>query len=89
MVRLVALGDALKKHASAYARFALSQVAAVTVLGLAAGSAYGLGLGKLTVQSALGETLRAEIDVSSLSPRGGQFAQTARGAARVLSGVRS
>lgn len=66
--RLVALGDALKKHASAYARFALSQVAAVTVLGLAAGSAYGLGLGKLTVQSALGETLRAEIDVSSLSP---------------------
>ena len=68
MGRLVALGDALKKHASAYARFALSQVAAVTVLGLAAGSAYGLGLGKLTVQSALGETLRAEIDVSSLTP---------------------
>ncbi|ANH67173.1 hypothetical protein ABE85_05580 [Mitsuaria sp. 7] len=68
MGRLVALGDALKKHASAYARFALSQVAAVTALGLAAGSAYGLGLGKLTVQSALGETLRAEIDVSSLTP---------------------
>ncbi|WP_431261697.1 FimV/HubP family polar landmark protein [Roseateles chitinivorans] len=43
-------------------------MAAVTVLGLAAGSAYGLGLGKLTVQSALGETLRAEIDVSSLTP---------------------
>ncbi|HEY1398008.1 type IV pilus assembly protein FimV, partial [Roseateles sp.] len=43
-------------------------MAAVTALGLAAGSAYGLGLGKLTVQSALGETLRAEIDVSSLSP---------------------
>ncbi|WP_231993239.1 FimV/HubP family polar landmark protein [Mitsuaria sp. 7] len=58
----------MKKHASAYARFALSQVAAVTALGLAAGSAYGLGLGKLTVQSALGETLRAEIDVSSLTP---------------------
>ncbi len=68
MGRFVALGDALKKHASAYARFALSQVAAVTALGLAAGSAWGLGLGKLTVQSALGETLRAEIDVSSLSP---------------------
>ncbi|WP_310735219.1 LysM peptidoglycan-binding domain-containing protein, partial [Mitsuaria sp. TWR114] len=43
-------------------------MAAVTALGLAAGSAWGLGLGKLTVQSALGETLRAEIDVSSLSP---------------------
>ncbi|WP_238139695.1 FimV/HubP family polar landmark protein [Roseateles aquatilis] len=57
----------MKKHASAYARFALSQVAAVTALGLAAGSAWGLGLGKLTVQSALGETLRAEIDVSSLT----------------------
>ncbi len=66
--RFVALGDALKKHASAYARFALSQVAAVTALGLAAGSAWGLGLGKLTVQSALGETLRAEIDVTSLTP---------------------
>ncbi|WP_273489317.1 FimV/HubP family polar landmark protein [Roseateles chitosanitabidus] len=43
-------------------------MAAVTALGLATGSAWGLGLGKLTVQSALGETLRAEIDVSSLSP---------------------
>ncbi|MDH0863790.1 FimV/HubP family polar landmark protein, partial [Mitsuaria sp. GD03876] len=43
-------------------------MAAVTALGLAAGSAWGLGLGKLTVQSALGETLRAEIDVSSLNP---------------------
>ena len=42
-------------------------MAAATVLALAAGSAWGLGLGKLTVQSALGETLRAEIDVTSLS----------------------
>ncbi|WP_255370160.1 FimV/HubP family polar landmark protein [Roseateles sp. YR242] len=57
----------MKKHSSAYARFALSQVAAATALALAAGSAWGLGLGKLTVQSALGETLRAEIDVTSLS----------------------
>lgn len=66
--RLVALGDALRKHASAYARFALSQVAAATVLGVATGSAWSLGLGKLTVQSSLGETLRAEIDVSSMTP---------------------
>jgi pilus assembly protein FimV len=30
--------------------------------------ASGLGLGRLTVQSALGETLKAEIDVSAMSP---------------------
>ena len=30
--------------------------------------AWALGLGRLQVQSALGETLRAEIDVTSLSP---------------------
>jgi pilus assembly protein FimV len=35
---------------------------------LAAGHAAALGLGRLTVQSALGETLRAEIDVTSLTP---------------------
>jgi len=35
---------------------------------LAAGQAAALGLGRLTVQSALGETLRAEIDVTSLTP---------------------
>ncbi|MDE2094121.1 MAG: hypothetical protein KGI87_09750 [Burkholderiales bacterium] len=35
---------------------------------LAAPAAWSLGLGKLQVQSALGETLRAEIDVTSLTP---------------------
>ena len=35
---------------------------------LAAGNAAALGLGRLTVQSALGENLRAEIDVTSLTP---------------------
>ena len=35
---------------------------------LAAGNAAALGLGRLTVQSALGESLRAEIDVTSLTP---------------------
>jgi pilus assembly protein FimV len=33
----------------------------------AAGNAWALGLGRLNVQSALGETLRAEIDISSLT----------------------
>ncbi|MBV8380508.1 MAG: fimbrial protein FimV, partial [Paucibacter sp.] len=51
-------------------RFRHSRVAAAVVLalGLAGNAAYGLGLGKLSVQSALGETLRAEIEVTSLSP---------------------
>ncbi|QPC30452.1 hypothetical protein IS481_11790 [Caldimonas thermodepolymerans] len=35
---------------------------------LAVGNAAALGLGRLTVQSALGEQLRAEIDVTSLTP---------------------
>lgn len=41
---------------------------AVAALGLASTASWGLGLGRLTVQSALGETLKAEIDVSSLTP---------------------
>ncbi|MED5618336.1 FimV/HubP family polar landmark protein [Ideonella sp. BN130291] len=48
-------------------RFALSAVAAAT-LALAATHASALGLGRLAVQSALGETLKAEIDVTSLTP---------------------
>jgi pilus assembly protein FimV len=48
-------------------RFALSGLAIATVClwGL---NAQALGLGRLTVQSALGEPLRAEIDVTSLTP---------------------
>jgi len=42
-------------------------VAAALTLG-ASGSAWGVGLGKLSVQSALGETLKAEIEITSLSP---------------------
>jgi len=48
-------------------RFALHLVAAAA-LALAAQGAAALGLGRLSVQSALGEALRAEIDISSLSP---------------------
>ncbi|MEY2653535.1 MAG: hypothetical protein RLZZ524_562, partial [Pseudomonadota bacterium] len=50
---------------------ALKQVAAAVALSaLLAGapSAWALSLGRLTVQSALGEALRAEIDVTSLTP---------------------
>ncbi|WP_341893091.1 FimV/HubP family polar landmark protein [Variovorax sp. YR752] len=41
---------------------------AAAALWLAASNAYALGLGRLSVQSALGEALRAEIDVTSLTP---------------------
>ncbi|WP_082679902.1 FimV/HubP family polar landmark protein [Paucibacter sp. KCTC 42545] len=46
--------------------FAFSRIAAATLLLLSA-QAGAVGLGRLTVQSALGETLKAEIDVTSLS----------------------
>jgi pilus assembly protein FimV len=67
--RLVALGDALNIQSSALGRFALTHVAAAAAVSLAAigTSAWGLGLGRLSVQSSLGETLKAEIDVTSLS----------------------
>lgn len=48
-------------------RFALSCVAAAA-LSVTMGNAFALGLGRLSVQSALGEGLRAEIDVTSLTP---------------------
>ncbi len=48
-----------------FARHHLALAAALLVAG---GGAQALGLGKLNVQSALGETMRAEIDVSSLTP---------------------
>jgi len=46
-------------------RFALSAVAAAALC--AGSSTWALGLGRLAVQSALGEPLRAEIDVTSLT----------------------
>jgi pilus assembly protein FimV len=48
-------------------RFALTGVAVAASL-LLASQAQALGLGRLTVQSALGETLRAEIDVTDITP---------------------
>jgi len=64
------LGDALKGHPLSAGRFALHRVAtaaAFTAL-LVSTDAQALGLGRLNVQSALGEVLRAEIDVNSLTP---------------------
>jgi pilus assembly protein FimV len=48
-------------------RHALSAVAAAT-LALTATSTWALGLGRLAVQSSLGESLRAEIDITALTP---------------------
>lgn len=65
-------GDALKTEMKNHApRWALREIAAVAAVAAAlagAPSAWALGLGRLTVQSALGEALRAEIDVTSLTP---------------------
>jgi pilus assembly protein FimV len=61
------LGDALKNRSGHAGRVALNTVALAAMLA-ASGSAWALGLGRLNVQSALGEALRAEIDITSLSP---------------------
>ena len=57
----------MKHRRSKVGRFALSGLAIATAClwGL---NAQALGLGRLTVQSALGEPLRAEIDVTSMTP---------------------
>lgn len=57
----------MKRNSTFSGRFALTGVA-VAALWLAASNAHALGLGRLSVQSALGESLRAEIDVTSLTP---------------------
>jgi len=65
-VRFVIPGDALKRKLKLPGRFALTSVAAA--LCLASPLASALGLGRLNVQSSLGEVLRAEIEVTSLTP---------------------
>ncbi|MDR7334631.1 FimV/HubP family polar landmark protein [Roseateles asaccharophilus] len=47
--------------------FARNHLALAAALLVASGGVQALGLGKLNVQSALGETMRAEIDVTSLT----------------------
>lgn len=69
MLRLVALGKALKVHTSdapSSSGFVLRQVALAALLAVSV-DAHALGLGRMSVQSALGETMRAEIDITSLS----------------------
>lgn len=64
------LGDALKDHSLSMGRFVLNRVAvaaAASIFCALPGTALALGLGKLSVHSALGEVLRAEIDVTSLT----------------------
>jgi pilus assembly protein FimV len=56
----------LKHRTSTVTRFALTSLT-VAALGALAGNAWALGLGRVSLQSALGETLRAEIDVTSLT----------------------
>jgi pilus assembly protein FimV len=57
----------LNRNFAISGRFALTGVAAAALC-LATQGAWALGLGRLQVQSALGEALRAEIDVTSLTP---------------------
>jgi len=57
----------LKYRSGHAARVALSSVALAALVAVT-GNAWGLGVGRLNVQSALGEALRAEIDLSSLTP---------------------
>ncbi|MDO9315522.1 MAG: FimV/HubP family polar landmark protein [Burkholderiaceae bacterium] len=57
----------MKNTTQQFGRFALSSVA-IAALSLGAANTWALGLGRLAVQSSLGETLRAEIDVTSLTP---------------------
>jgi pilus assembly protein FimV len=57
----------LKHRSTSTARYALNAVALAAGC-LIANQASALGLGRLQVQSALGETLKAEIDVTSITP---------------------
>ena len=57
----------MKHRSTNAARFALTGVALAAAC-LWGTQAWALGLGRLNVQSALGETLKAEIDVTSITP---------------------
>ncbi len=57
----------MKSTSTLSGRFALTSVAAAA-LWMAMPDAQALGLGRVAVQSALGEALRAEIDVTSITP---------------------
>ena len=60
-------GNVLNHRSTTSARFALTAVA-VAMACLWSAPGWALGLGRLNVQSALGETLKAEIEVTSITP---------------------
>lgn len=64
------MGETLKKHRTSISACTRTGVAvAVTAVALLATEpAAALGLGRITVQTVLGEPLRAEIEITSLSP---------------------
>ncbi|MFM8899681.1 MAG: FimV/HubP family polar landmark protein [Burkholderiales bacterium] len=61
------LGDALKQNTPNTGHLALRGIAAAAML-FCALNASALSLGRLAVQSGLGETLKAEIEITSLTP---------------------
>src|SRR5678815_5723987 len=60
-------GDALERKLKFSGRFALTSIAAA-MLTLASPWAWALGLGRLSVQSSLGEAMQAEIEITSMTP---------------------
>jgi pilus assembly protein FimV len=62
-----AAGDVLKKTSSKLFARATATAIAAAVAALGASSAWALSLGRMAVQSSLGEPLRAEIDVTSIT----------------------
>nr|WP_315194451.1 FimV/HubP family polar landmark protein [uncultured Aquabacterium sp.] len=68
----------MKDHSLSTGRFVLNRIAvaaAVSALSALPVASWALGLGKLNVQSSLGEGLRAEIDVTSLTGEEGATLQ--------------
>src|SRR5215207_9461593 len=59
-------GEALKRKHKFSGHAALSGAAAATLI-MAAPDAAALGLGRLSVQSSLGESLQAEIEITSMT----------------------
>ncbi|MBN8488322.1 MAG: hypothetical protein J0M20_11445, partial [Burkholderiales bacterium] len=58
----------MKTTTTTSAGLAFSSLAIAAWLALSASAAHGLGLGRLNVRSSLGEPLRAEIDINSITP---------------------
>jgi hypothetical protein len=71
MRRTTPLDRAAQTHLMAHMhrwKFSVLAAAAVALTGFHADDAYALALGHITVQSALGEPLRAEIDLPQITP---------------------